>query len=297
LYGIFIFRKIVVQFQIAAKSSFKMKKALPIYYWLICISAFVLFSVTCFAQVRDEGIVEKKVTNPPQFNLGADLVSRYIWRGKDFGNSPAIQPNVAFSDAGFKISAWGSFGFVPYSQKINDTTTVNMGNYAEFDPSICYTYKGLTLSITDYYFPNGMTPNNNNYFDYNNSTTGHTFEVALAYAGPEKFPIQLFAGTLVYGADKGKDAAGNYGLGTKNNFSTYFEAAYNFTVKGIGVKPFIGGIPFGSSWYGPSGGVVNTGITVSKTIPITKDFGIPVFTSIIANPQSQSVFFVFGLTL
>ena len=274
-----------------------MHKTCPISRWLAGVFFLFLFSGTCYSQVRDEGIVEKKVSNPPQFNLGADLVSRYIFRGKDFGNSPAIQPNVAFSYAGFKISAWGSFGFVPYSQKINDTTTINMGNYAEFDPSICYTYKGLTLSITDYFFPNGLTPNKNNYFNYKNSTTGHTFEVALAYAGSEKFPIQLYAGTLVYGSDKGKDAEGNYGMGTKNNYSTYFEAAYTFTIKGIGVKPFIGGIPFGSSWYGPTGGVVNTGITVSKTIPITKEFGIPAFTSIITNPQTQSIFFVFGLTL
>jgi hypothetical protein len=263
----------------------------------IALLVFFLFSTHGFSQVEDEGQAEKKVTNPAQFNLGADLVSRYIWRGKDYGNSPAIQPNVAFSVAGFKIGAWGSFGFVPYSQKINDSTTIDMGNYAEFDPFVSFTFKGFTLSFTDYFVPNGLTPNKSNYFNYKNSTTGHTFEVALAWAGPEKFPLQLYVGTLVYGADKGKDAEGNPGLGTDNNYSTYIEAAYPFTVKGIGVKPFVGGIPFGSSWYGPTGGIVNTGITVSKTIQITKEFGLPAFTSVIANPQTQSIFFVFGISL
>lgn len=265
---------------------------------LLILAAFLcIFFTSGYSQVRDEGVVEHAIANPAQFSLGTDLVSRYIFRGRDYGNSPAIQPNAAFSYAGFKFSVWGSFGFVPYSMKINDTTNANMGNYAEFDPSICYTYKGITLSVTDYFTMNGMTPNEANYFNYKNKTTGHTIEVGLSYAGPDKFPIQLFAGTLVYGADKGKDEAGNYGLGTENNYSTYLEAAYSFTVKGIGVKPFIGGIPFGSSWYGPYGGVVNTGLTLTKTIKVTSDFSFPVFASIIANPQSQSIFFVFGLTL
>ncbi len=264
--------------------------------FLSFILVFIL-CISCFSQTEDIHQAEKKPSNPAQFNLGTDLVSRYIWRGKDFGNSPAIQPNVAFSVAGFKVGVWGSYGFVPYTIQVNDTTSVNMGNYAEFDPFVSYTFKGFTLTVTDYYVINGRTPNSAGYFNYKNSTTGHTYEVSLAWAGPDKFPLQLFAGTLVYGADKGKDSLGTYGLGAKNNFSTYFEASYPFTVKGIGVKPFIGGIPFGSSWYGPYGGVVNLGLTVSKTIQFTKEFGLPLYTSIITNPQSQSVFFVVGLTL
>ncbi len=261
------------------------------------ISFLFIVSGKCYSQIQDEGLAEQKVSSPAQFNLGADLVSRYIWRGKDFGNSPAIQPNVTFSVAGFKIGAWGSFGFVPYTEQINDSTSVNMGNYAEVDPFVSYTLKGFTLAVTDFFTINGLTPNSGNYFNYKNSTTGHTFEISLAWAGPDKFPLQLFVGTLVYGADKGKDSEGNYGLGTTNNYSTYFEAAYPFTIKGVGVKPFIGGIPFGSSWYCPTSGIVNAGLTVSKTLQITKEFGLPLFTSIVVNPQSQCVFFVFGLSL
>jgi hypothetical protein len=224
-----------------------------------------------------------------QFSAGTDLVSRYIWRGKDYGNSPCIQPNVAFSVAGLKIGVWGSYAVI-YTEK--------SGNYAEFDPYISYTWKWFTLAVTDYFYPNAITPNNNNkYFNYNNSTTGHTFEGCLTFTGPEKFPLQICAATLFYGADKGKDSTGVYGLGAKNNYSTYFEISYPFTVKGIGVKPFLGGIPFGSSWYGPYGGVVNAGLTVSKSIKITKEYELPVYTSIISNPQAQSVFLVFGVSL
>ena len=224
-----------------------------------------------------------------QFSLGADLVSRYIWRGRDYGNSPAIQPNVAFSVAGFKIGVWGSYAVI---------YTEGSGNYAEFDPYVSYTLKWFTLTVTDYFYPNGKTPNDNNkYFNYDANTTGHTFEGCLTFNGPEKFPLQICAAALLYGADKGKDSTGVYGLGTKNNYSTYFEASYPFTVKGIGVKPFIGGIPFGSSWYGPYGGVINMGLTVSKSIRVSKEFELPAYVSVISNPQAQSIYFVFGVTL
>ncbi len=173
-----------------------------------------------------------------------------------------------------------------------------MGNYAEFDFYLSYTWKGFTIMAYDYFVPNSLDPNNgNHYFDFKNKTTGHTLEVCLSWSGPEKFPLQLYAGTLVYGADKGKDSTGVYGAGSDNNFSTYFEAAYQFNVKGFGVKPFVGGIPFGSSWYGPSGGIINAGCTVSKAIPITKTYSLPVFGSVITNPQAQNVFLVFGISL
>lgn len=256
------------------------------------------FPFSGIAQVEHEEITEIKTVHSPEFNLGADLVSRYVWRGMDYGNSPAIQPNVSFSIAGFKIGAWGSYGFVPYSRKINDSTTMSMGNFVESDLNISYTFKGFTLMVTDYFFPHPLNPNEDNkYFNYDNKTTGHTFEASLSYAGPEKFPVQIYAGMHLYGADKCKDSAGVCGAGDKNNYSIYLEASYQFIVKGIGVKPFIGGIPYESAWYGSSAGIVNLGFTVSKTIKITNDFSLPVYTSIITNPQTQSVFFVFGLTL
>lgn len=265
----------------------------PFFFFLLS-----LLPVPGIAQLEDVMKMDKKTVHPVQFSLGADLVSRYVWRGMDYGNSPAIQPNVSFSVAGFKIGAWGSYGFVPYSKEINDSTTKSMGNFVESDLNISYTFKGFTLMVTDYFFPNSLCPNEDNkYFNYDHKTTGHTFEASLSYIGPESFPILLYAGMHVYGADKGKDSTGVCGAGNKNNYSTYFEASYQFTIKGIGVKPFIGGIPYESSWYGRIAGIVNLGVTLSKNIRITKDYSIPVFISIVTNPQTQSVFFVFGLSI
>ncbi len=240
------------------------------------------------------------VKAPAQFNLGADLVSRYIWRGRDYGNSPSVQPNISFSVAGFKIGAWGSYGLAQSTKKINDTTLVNMGHYAELDLYVCYTYKWFTLQVTDFFFPNPLNANDGNkYYNYKNATTGHTLEGCLMFAGPEKFPLQLCVSTFFYGADKGKDSLGIYGAGSTNNYSTYIEAAYIFKLKKIGVdlKPFAAAIAFGSAWYGDYAGFVNCGLTASKTIPITEKFSLPIYVSAITNPQAESVFLVVGITL
>src|SRR5690625_3783970 len=37
-----------------------------------------------------------------RFNVGADIVSRYVWRGTDFGESVSIQPTLSFSAGGFE---------------------------------------------------------------------------------------------------------------------------------------------------------------------------------------------------
>jgi len=237
-------------------------------------------------------------TNRATLSLGADVVSRFVWRGTDYGNSPAVQPAASFSVAGFKAGFWSSYAFGQYSSQVNDSTVANMGHYAEFDFYLSYTWKGFTLLAYDYFIPNSLSPNaGNRYFNYCNQTTGHTIELSLSWQGPGGFPIQVYAGTLVYGADKDRDPSGEYGAGENNNYSTYFEAAYPFNVVGFQLKPFIGAIPFGSAWYGPYGGVVNTGFTLSKSIPVTKEYSLPLFGSVITNPQAQSIFFVLGFSI
>ncbi|MCX6304806.1 MAG: hypothetical protein NT040_07550 [Bacteroidetes bacterium] len=246
-------------------------------------------------QAQDEKVQEEieaeNMENTATINFGADLVSRYIWRGIDFGNSPAVQPNLSVSWKGLNIGAWGSYAFMQQNIRLNDTTVVDAGTYAETDLFISYTFHGFTLMVFDYFTVNGLSPNEGNrYFDYKNATTGHTFEGSVLFEGPEKFPLQAMACTMFYGADKSDDST--------NNYSTYLELAYKIHLKKIGVelKPFIGGIPFSSSWYGPCAGVTNLGLMAKKEIPLSAQYSLPVQVSLVTNPQAQSVFFIFGIS-
>lgn len=87
------------------------------------------------------------------FDVGADLVSRYVWRGTDFGNSPAIQPALTFNYGSFSLGAWGSYS-------TNTNTGADEGDlFASYSLST-----GTELLVTDYFFPaTGV-----DYFDYDN---------------------------------------------------------------------------------------------------------------------------------
>lgn len=245
----------------------------------------------------EESVKEKA----PTLNLGADIMSRYIWRGYDYGNSPAIQPNIYFSWRGLNIGAWGSYSFAGHTAMLNDTTTVDMGNYTEMDLYISYTFKWFTIMAFDFYTANPLDPNYTGlkefqYYNFNNKTTGHALELSLAFEGPEAFPIKFFAGTLVYGNDKAKDSTGEYANPDKQNFSTYLELAYPVTFKKIDLTFFAGGTPFGGSWYGPDAGVINAGLTAKKEIPITSSYSLPVQVSLITNPAAQKIYLTFGIS-
>lgn len=272
-------------------------KFLPVIFIIVIICSALSLKAQD-EKVLDE-IEAEKGFNQASVNLGADVMSRYVWRGTDYGNSPAIQPNLSFSWKGLNIGAWGTYAFSSHDIRLNDSTMINAGSYAETDLYISYTYQWFTLMLFDFFTVNGLNPNEGNrYFNYQNATTGHTLEGSLTFEGPDNFPLQVIASTLFYGADKNQDSTGVYGLGTNNNYSTYFELAYKIQLKRISVelKPFIGGIPFGSSWYGPSAGVTNIGLTAKKDIPITPKYALPIQVSIITNPQAQSMFFIFGIS-
>jgi hypothetical protein len=79
-------------------------------------------------------------------------------------------------------------------------------------------------------------------------------------------------------------------------YSSYFEAGYTFAIQENSADLFLGFTPTAGA-YGNTLGVVNIGITGYRKIKISNDFELPLKTSLIFNPQSSNVFFVFGITL
>lgn len=69
-------------------------------------------------------------------SVGADLVSRYVWRGQDLGGV-SVQPTIELGWNGLSLSAWGSVGFTR-----EDTE--------EIDLTLGYERGGFSVSVTDY---------------------------------------------------------------------------------------------------------------------------------------------------
>jgi len=221
-----------------------------------------------------------------KINISTDVVSRYIWRGIEYGKSPSIQPTLSLTKGSFEIGVWGAF----------NTT----GTYNELDPYAKYTLKNFTLTLTDYFINSTSNPNKTKYFNYNQWTTNHTLEGSLQYKGPDKFPISILVGTYFYGNDRKTsiDSSNIYNIikTTSQYYSTYVELGYTVKCRNKSFDLFLGFTPMQGA-YGNTAGVVNAGITAYRTIEVTNKFSIPVKASLIANPQTSNLFFVLGFTL
>lgn len=98
-----------------------------------------------------------------QFNIGADVVSRYIWRGTDFGNSASIQPYIAYGLGDLEIGAWSSWAITSPQANENDLY-------------LTYSLGSVGLTLTDYYFPVGA--GQSEFFNYSSDAGNHILEAS-----------------------------------------------------------------------------------------------------------------------
>jgi hypothetical protein len=240
----------------------------------VCLFLFVLLAMPGKGQNKDSCKISVDVT--------ADLVSSYLWRGIVSDMKPGIQPCISFDLGNFQLGAWGSSDF-------DDS-------YREVDWWLAYSFNNFTLTLNDYcwspYLDKGK------YFNWNEGSTGHFLETSLEWFGTAVIPLHLTAATFIYGPDKDWSEMDSVTPSSdlKNQYSTYFEVAYPFSIKEVEINAFLGGTP-AEGFYSDKAAFTNIGFSVKKLLPLTEKFSLPVFGSLILNPQQNDVYFVFGISL
>ena len=211
-----------------------------------------------------------------EIGLGADIYSRYVWRGLDFGDSPSFQPAVTFTVGGFSIGEWGAYSISGIGSVYSEDDL--WASYAISTPKA----GTFTLIGTDYYFPSA----GKKYFSYKEDSTGaHTIEAGLSYSGPESFPITISGYMNVFNDD---------------DKTTYFEVSYPFTIKDVSGSVVVGATGGGDKvmYYGPTNfQVINIGLSFSKDIVITDKFSLPISASVIVNPNIEQSYLIVGISL
>ena len=209
------------------------------------------------------------------FSLGTDIVSRYIWRGTDFGESASIQPALTFSAGGFEIGAWASYAFSPEAADVNENDlwfgyTVETENAGSF-----------SFGVTDYYFP---APGGPDFFDYSGNGEGaHWIEPYASYTGPASFPVTLYGAVFAH---------------NDPDNSVYLEASIPVQVDGVELGLTAGAVGGKSAFYGTDGvALVNLGLSATKAITLSEQFTLPVSVAYILNPAAEQSFLVFGLSI
>lgn len=203
------------------------------------------------------------------FSFGADVVSRYVWRGTDFGESASIQPALSFSAGGFEIGTWASYAMNPESADFN-----------EHDLWLSYTTGPLSFGVTDYYFPNLGA----GFFDFDDNGDGaHYIEPFVSFSGPETFPISFYAGYFAY---------------NDPDNSVYLNASYPFVIEEVELSFALGASAVESVMYATDGfGIVEVALAASREVPLTDAFALPISVAYVLNPYAEKSFLVLGVSL
>lgn len=228
----------------------------------------ILLLIALFIIALNNYVYSQNKDNSP-INLSLEISSKYMWRGIEYGTAPTLFPMISFNKAGFSIFGMGAYAF--------------NGSHQEVDLGVSYTYKGLTVGVSDYYYPSAVGEKDS-YFDFNNKTTGHYVESYIMLS-PFKIPLWFTLSTYVYGCDKNTD--GNQA------YSSYIEVGYNHYFNDNNYLSLIAGANLNKSFYTnyESGfNVVNIMIKYTHTLVINK-FLLPVSASYIINPYKEKAFF------
>lgn len=207
-------------------------------------------------------------SNKAEVSFSTDLVSSYLWRGQDLGGV-SIQPGIGFSWRGLSLSAWGSSGFDEKDTK-------------EVDLTLGYTWKGFTVSITDYWFDNGP-----GYFKYKAHDTAHVCE---GHVGYDFGPVALNWYT---------NFAGNDGVTSKGKraYSSYVEVSAPFSFKSVDFTAEVGASPYATSFYNATGfAVINIGLTASHEFTLSPVCSIKPYAKLAFNPRNDKAYMLAGVS-
>ncbi|MDP7026991.1 MAG: hypothetical protein QF380_01125 [Candidatus Marinimicrobia bacterium] len=194
-----------------------------------------------------------------EVTIGADVVSRYVWRGTDYGNAAAVQPGIETAVGPITVGAWGSWSISPglyFDGTQNDEGDDNM--VTEASGNECDLYASTTvgpvgLTVTDYFFPAYAGT------DSLLNVDKHTIELS---AGADVGPVSVLAAANVSGDDDN---------------STYLELTYGAFSLGLG-----------NGAYSTDGEFAPVSIGVSAS---RDNFSA----SYIINPNQETSFLVFGV--
>ena len=169
------------------------------------------------------------------------------------------------------------------------------GGNKELDLTLAYKLgeAGPTLTVADLWWEGEGAYK---YFNFKSHETGHHFEAGLSYTLPvEKFPLSVAWYTMFAGKDKKLNDSGEL----KQNYSSYLELNYPFSVKNVDLNVTCGAVPYkAESIYTNSGfAVTNIALKGMTEIKINDKFSLPIFAQAIWNPCVEDAFLVFGVTL
>lgn len=113
---------------------------------LACVAVAVSACLVRLAGAQEAvaaGEAAEEKALPVEVSFGADVVSRYVWRGQVLNDEPVVQPTATLAAYGFSFNVWGSL------DTTDNAGDSEAGNLQEVDYTGSYSFTpfaGLDLS-------------------------------------------------------------------------------------------------------------------------------------------------------
>ena len=200
-----------------------------------------------------------------EVGMGADLVSRYVWRGTDFGDAPAVQPWISYTMGAIEVGAWSSWSISARSVAFDDDGNLGgVGGANENDLYVTYSTGLISVTLTDYFFPNAQE---SDFFSFSDGDEVHILELSAAYSSG---PLSVM-GAFNFSGDPDNSfyVEGSYELLAEDDMTVGLSVGAGNEVYAVDADPMI----------------VAVGLNVTKGAYIA---------SYILNPEAETTFLVFG---
>ncbi|WP_162126177.1 TorF family putative porin [Flavobacterium phycosphaerae] len=264
----------------------------------LLVLLFMIVSAIGFSQENESEKDTVSIANEKKLDLNVDIVSRYLWRGQCWGGDyVAVQPTIEYAvTPKFSLGFWATTNFKG-DYFYPDGETAYKG-YQEIDFYATYQLNDfLQFQLWDYYWPSVSKVEgvDNGFFNYGKDGT-KTVDAMLYFDFSEgyKFPFNATISTLVAGNDYRYDADGE---NPKQNFTTYLELGYTFTLfeksaskvlNSIELAPVIGAVLNNKAEYYSyadydEASFVNMGLKATKEFDLGNGITMPLSLNYIHN--------------
>lgn len=280
---------------------------------------FLLVCVSTSVSSQENRLKLDTLSNEKErkFTFSVDLVTRYVWRGQCWGGDYfAVQPSIDYKiTPKLTLGFWGTTNFKS-EYFYPDGISGNKG-YQEIDFYIYYKLTDfMEFQIWDYYWPSVSKVQgiDNGYFNYGKKGTKTVDAiVSFDFSKGYRYPFNATLSTLIAGNDFRYDSNGE---NPKQNFTTYLEVGYTFTLfennksvllREIDIDPMVGVIVNNQAKYYTYSdynkvSFVDLGLTVSKEFDLGYGIKMPVMLTYTHNAASKNTqlfgknFFITTLT-
>lgn len=210
-------------------------------------------------------VLAQEEEKPWSVSVGLDAVSDYWWRGLHSADV-CLLPSVSFDyekeDWSLSMGLWGC-------------RSVSGSTYEELDLFATATWKGLSLSVANYFDCETFAPYNR----------GHALDVGLSYTFSERLPLTLSWYSILLGNTYGDVC----------DAPSYLELSYPFSLSVVDFNAAVGLSPF-KSWYYETERTAFTNVSLSAGHEFELFGGtLPVSVQYLWNPAAEKHAFVASL--